>query len=352
MFYPIKFKPVYKEYIWGGRNLEKFKGNLPKGNIAESWEISTHKDGMSIVMNGELEGKTLHEIVQQYGHEFVGNELPKSAIDKFPLLIKLIDANDKLSVQVHPHDEYALVNEKENGKNEMWYIVEAKPGAQIIYDVKPNITKEDFEKAVKEGQIAKCLKHVKVSKGDFINIPAGVIHAIGDGIIIAEIQQSSNTTYRLYDYDRVDVEGKKRPLHIEKALDVINFDSHKRKENIEGIKIDLTENSYKIIKSANENFVVEIYEIDGNVCENTYKGKFHIYVLVDGAGKIKYRNDSIYIRAGESVLIPAGLESYELEGTFRALKTYVPDIQKDIVEPLLERGYTEKEIYSNINITQ
>lgn len=349
MLYPLKFKPVYKDYIWGGRNFEKLGKVLPEGIVAESWEISCHPDGTSIVSNGEYEGMLLPDLISKLGRQIVGTALPEKDVSKFPLLVKFIDANDDLSVQVHPDDSYALTHENgEYGKNEMWYIMSAKPGAKLIYDVIPGTTREVLGQAVKDNKIESCLKYVEVLPGDVINIPAGLIHAIGRGIMLAEIQQNSNTTYRVYDFNRVDKNGNKRPLHIEKALDVIDFNTGSRKEKYDGLEIRTEPGSSKKYAVANGYFSVELYNISGKADETADGSRFYIYVFTEGEGTINYGADSLNVKAGESVLIPAALGSYTIEGNFKALKSYVPNLEQNVFEPLKKSGYTLEEIYENV----
>ena len=215
MLYPLKFEPAYKSYIWGGRNLKKLGKNLPKGKIAETWEVSCHKDGVSTISNGIYEGLSLVEYMNKTGKCSIGSTLYKYKKMCFPLLLKLIDANEKLSIQVHPDDYFAYTNENgELGKHEAWYIIYAKPGSEIICGIKQGIDEKNFSKAVDGDKIFECLKHIPVFTGDVINVKPGTVHGIGEGIILAEIQQSSNITYRIYDYDRMDVSGNKRPLHL------------------------------------------------------------------------------------------------------------------------------------------
>lgn len=349
MLYPLKFKPFYKDYIWGGRNLEKFGKELPDGIVAESWEISTHPDGLSIVDNGEFKGTSLADFVKKYGREIVGKSLSQDAVDKFPLLVKFIDANDKLSVQVHPKDEYARIHENgELGKNEMWYIISAKPGAKLIYDVSKGTTKDNFAKAVEENNIESCLNYIDVFEGDVLNIPAGLLHAIGEGIVIAEIQQNSNTTYRVFDYNRKDAQGNQRPLHIEKSLDVIDF-SEKDSAKSEGIKVKVGEDSTKTYKIANKYFSIEVYDINGEVNEIADGNKFFIYVFIKGEAEIEFDGKYERVKTGQSVLIPASMGEYKLNGNFKALKAYVPDIEKDVIEPLRDLGFSKEEITENVS---
>ena len=351
MLYPLKFKPVYKDYIWGGRGLEKLGKVLPKeGIVAESWEVSCHPDGVSIVANGEYEGVSLPELIELHGRDLIGNDLPEKDLKKFPLLVKLIDANEKLSVQVHPDDNYALTHENgEYGKNEAWYVISAKPGAKLVCGTLPGVTKETFIKAYQEGNLDSCLNYIEVFSGDVINIPAGLIHAIGEGILIAEIQQNSNTTYRVYDYDRVDKYGNKRPLHFEKALDVINFDLGRKKNKVKGLNVMISEGSLKTYLIANEYFAIEKYLVSGLINEDTRRERFHIYVFLEGNAEFIFGDgNKIKAKMGESVLIPASIGSYYIKGSFKALKTYVPNLQKDIVDKLKEAGYTEEQILKNI----
>ena len=223
--YPLIFEPVLKDYIWGGRNLEKLGRTLPPGKTAESWEIAAHEDGTAVVTNGHFSGKLLTEIHQELGLDLIGtNNAWAQERQKFPLLIKLLDANQPLSVQVHPNDDYALKHEgNELGKTEMWVVLQADPEAAIIFGVKPGTTPSNFRQGILDGNLEQYLHQVPVKAGDVVCVPAGSLHAILGGLIIAEIQQNSNTTYRVYDWNRVGVDGKARPLHIDKALDVINF---------------------------------------------------------------------------------------------------------------------------------
>lgn len=348
MLYPFKFNPVFKDYIWGGRELEKLGKKLPEGITAESWEISSHPDGVSTIANGEYEGQLLTDLIDKFGKDLVGKEL-YTASGKFPLLIKFIDANNKLSVQVHPSDEYAWVHENgELGKNEMWYILAAKPGAKLVYGTRYGITKEDFKNAVKEDKIEECLNEVEVFKGDVLNIPAGLVHAIGEGIVLAEIQQNSNTTYRVFDYNRVDNKENKRPLHIEKALEVIDFSYDINNSKARGLEVKLDSASTKSYKIANKYFSVEEYDINGVVCENADGSRFYIYVFIEGEAKIKYDGGKIEGSRGETVLIPAVLGNYTIEGKCRFLKTYVPDIERDVINTLIRAEYSEKEIFENV----
>jgi mannose-6-phosphate isomerase len=226
-FYPLLFEPVLKDYVWGGRNLENLGRQLPPtGVIAESWEIAGHKDGTTRVANGRYTGLLLTELQEKLGLGLIGTRSAwAQERGKFPLLVKLLDANRPLSVQVHPQDAYALANEgNELGKTEMWLVLQAEPDAEVILGVVSKISPEMFRAAIDNGNLDPHLHRLSVKAGDHICVPAGSLHAIMGGLLIAEIQQNSNTTYRVYDWNRMGADGQPRPLHVDKALDVINFE--------------------------------------------------------------------------------------------------------------------------------
>ena len=344
--YPITFESVLKDYIWGGRSLEKYGKELPaEGKVAESWEASCHPHGMSVVSNGFLKGRTLPDVIEEYGENVVGTRFVDK---KYPLLVKYIDANDRLSVQVHPNDEYARINESgELGKNEMWYIVDAEPGAYIYYGLKENITKEQFAQAIRDNSVEDCLNKLEVKAGDVVNISAGTVHAICSGIIILEVQQNSDATYRVYDYNRKDASGNTRPIHIKKALDVIDFGSKQNKKQ-KGVKIFIGDQSFKTILVANEFLAAELWEVNGLVTQVTNGQSFSIYTMIDGHLEVSYDFGTVSMDKGQSVLIPATLGRYTFEGEFNAVKSYVPDLEQDIYLPLTERGYTREQIYESV----
>ena len=219
--YPMLLDAPCKDYLWGGNRLREEYGKVSdKDKIAESWELSCHKDGESVIANGELAGKTLTQYIEEQGKAVLGKNCEK--FENFPILIKLIDAKDNLSVQVHPNNEYAMRVEGEYGKTEMWYIVDCDPGAELIYGFKGEISRDEFKERIANNTLLEVTNNVPVHKGDVFFIEAGTLHAIGKGILIAEIQQNSNTTYRVYDYGRVGADGKPRQLHVEKAVEYYN----------------------------------------------------------------------------------------------------------------------------------
>lgn len=343
MHYPLLFNPVYKDYIWGGRKFENFGKTLPEGIVAESWEISCHPDGESVIINGPDQSKTLQSIVDGKGEEILGSALYTGQPTKFPLLIKFIDANKDLSVQVHPDDEYAYENENgEYGKNEMWYIVDAVPGSKLVSGIKDGVTKEDFAKAVTENRVEECLNFVETHPGDCFNIPAGLVHAIGSGNLICEIQQNSNTTYRVYDYNRTDDNGNTRPLHVKKALDVIDFSS-RDKIYYKGLSIE-EEFATRTFLVANDFFAVERVLLDGTMTEDTNKERFHCFTVLEGTIEINGET----VKKAHSCLIPASVGKYKVSGRAILVKSYVPDLQKNVMFPLMDAGYSIDEIESSI----
>ena len=260
--YPIKFENIYYEKIWGGRDLENFRKNLPDGDIGESWDIACHPNGTGVVSNGEFKGKSLKELIEQEGKALLGKNYNG---ESFPLLVKLINSKDKLSVQVHPSDEYAKKYENSFGKTEAWYVVDAKPGSYLIVGTK-DCDKETFKKAIDEGKTEDYLNKIEVKKGDSFLINSGLVHAICEGVIIAEIQQNSDITYRIYDY------GRPREIHVEKSLEVIDFDLkaiNSSKKELEKFDINLG----KVLSKLKEDDLLIITADHGN--DPTYKGSDH-----------------------------------------------------------------------------
>ncbi|GFR34330.1 type I phosphomannose isomerase catalytic subunit [Thermobrachium celere] len=319
MLYPLFFQPVYKETIWGGQNLKKlFHRELPYQKTAESWEVCCHKNGISIIENGIFKGKSIIEAINVYKIDLIGNKGLK--FDTFPLLIKYIDANDNLSVQVHPDDEYALKNEGEFGKTEVWYVLSAKENAKIIYGVKNGITKDEFKKNILKNNIEECLNFVSVKKGDVIFIPPGTVHALLEGIVVAEIQQNSDTTYRIYDWNRVDKDGNPRKLHVDKALDVMDF-------NLNGTICNPTFSKFKTYSIANIS-KCKYFNVDEIIVHDKYQDEttgesFYIFMCIEGSGLLHYKGDSYSIPAGKTFMIPAKKEKFLIEGELNLLKVYL-----------------------------
>jgi mannose-6-phosphate isomerase len=317
--YPLKFAPVYKQILWGGSNIKRYFGrNTPYDKVAESWELCSRSDGMGIVDNGPLRGSSFESLIEEYKENLLGEKSVAHYGNTFPLLVKLIDANDRLSVQVHPDDAYARLEGEANGKNEMWYIVDAKEDAKLIYGLKEGVTKQKFSDAVSAGKIAETLREVPVKAGDSLFIPAGTVHAILSGILIAEIQQNSNTTYRIYDWGRVDANGKGRELHISKALDVINFGAAQGS----GIAGELSAHegfdSRALLRS-------QYFNLDEITVKTNYHGQtdssFLAVINLRGSGMLTYDDGEMAIGAGETVLLPASLGKFTFTGSLKLLTT-------------------------------
>ena len=334
MLYPMIFNDVYKAYIWGGRSLSGFGKNLPnEGIVAESWEISAHPNGPSIITNGALSGNSLEEILKQYPEELLGDFNYRPYSEKFPLLIKLIDACEDLSVQVHPNDRQAYELENgELGKNEMWYIVAAEPGSKLVIGTADGIDKDTFASAVLNGETSSCLREIEVQAGDVVDIPAGLLHAIGKGNVICEIQQNSDTTYRVYDYDRRDAAGNSRPLHIEKALEVINFDlgDDVIKKPITIFAREDNEHTDKIeLLVLNDYFKTEHWLIGNEISSEDNISRFSAITVLNGSGKLHYADENeieqiIELSAGRSVLIPAVTNKWRISGKLGLLRATLP----------------------------
>jgi mannose-6-phosphate isomerase len=328
--YPLTFNPVFKDYIWGGRNLEtKLGRDLPPGKVAESWEISGHPSSSTKVANGPLAGQSLPEVMDLLGQDLVGSRSQTMlARGKFPLLIKLLDANRRLSVQVHPDDAYATKHEDgELGKTEMWYVLHAEPDARLIYGLQEGVSPGAFREALHAGQLEKCLHQLQVKAGDAIFIPSGSIHAIMEGLIIAEIQQNSDTTYRVYDWNRVGDDGKPRPLHIDKALDVIDFELVEPGPFIPEL-VEETDSLRREVISTCPYFTVERLTFDQTA---SFKGDndgstFEIWGAMTGQAQVEWRYAPLDLPSVRFGLLPAALGNFEIKvpGPATLLRVYVP----------------------------
>ncbi len=348
MLYPLFFDSVYKERVWGGNQLQNlYQRSVPYKHTGESWDIACHPNGVSKIVHGPLKGMTLQELFEKDPKALLGQEL--GHLKKFPLLIKLLDAQDKLSVQVHPQDEYAKIHEQgELGKCEMWYVLSAPQKATLVAGLKEGTTKEKFEKAIQQGKVESYLTRIPVQAGDIINIPAGLVHAIEENIVIAEIQQNSDTVYRVYDWNRVGLDGQPRELHVKKALDVIDF-TPQSNPKIDGLMIEQSDATYTYY-IANSYFAIEKIQLHGTIEENTKNLKFYLYTCVNGEGIIEHNEIQSKFKKGQSFMIPGDIGKYHITGKAVLLKSYVPDIPKDFIQPLLENGYTNEDIQKHVAI--
>ena len=313
---PIFFKPYYKKVIWGGNKIKTFFNRDIENstNIGESWEISAHKDGLSKIENESFNEMNLMDLFNDKNkrREVFGYKCLE--MEKFPVLVKFIDAKTNLSIQVHPDDNYAKINENDSGKNEVWYIMDCKEDAKIIYGFKDKVKKENLVEAI--NNIEDNVKYINVKKGDFISIPAGTIHAICGGILLCEIQQTSDITYRVYDWGRKGLDGKPRQLHTKKALDVINIENKSQRYNF----FNFTDS--KNIYNSN-NFSIDLINVKGNLTTASNKDFFNVYIVLEGNGSIKSNNFEKVLDKGSTFLIPAELGTYTLAGNLKLLKVYI-----------------------------
>lgn len=322
--YPIIFTPDYKERVWGGEKLKTLLNkNIPYPLTGESWELAAHKNGQSIVANGEYKGLTLQELLVSHGKDLIGKEFNEG--DKFPLLIKFIDAKNDLSVQVHPEDDYANIHENgELGKSEAWYVLQADEGATLVAGLVEGTTKELFREKLNKNQLEDVLATIEVKKGDVLNIPAGLLHAIGSGVLLAEVQQNSDTTYRVYDWGRVGLDGKPRELHVEKSLDVIDFDNKHSKEIAKGKRFEY--DGYSITEYVQCDYFVLEEVIVTEFMEVNKEASFEIYMVVDGECVIEYGTESLEVGLGTTLMLPADLSKYVIKtkSGVTLVRSYLP----------------------------
>ena len=311
--YPMKLIAPLKDYLWGGTRLrDEYGKETQLTKIAESWELACHRDGMSVIANGAAAGQPLADWIAAEGVGVLGTKAAR--FPYFPLLIKLIDAHDNLSVQVHPNDDYALRVEGEYGKTEMWYVMDAAPGAELLYGFQHEITKAEFRCHIEESTLLDVVRHVPVQKGDVFFIPAGTLHAIGKGILICEIQQNSNTTYRVYDYGRIGTDGKQRELHIEKALDVTCLAPAAQYTAV-GTEASICTGAKSRLLAACDYFTVYHLVIDGACVLPVGDDSFQCLTLLSGNLTLRTDTDALSLQKGESVFLPAGMGACRLTGT-------------------------------------
>lgn len=314
---PFLLKPSAKDYLWGGNRLnDEFAKEIDISPLAETWECSTHPDGPSFLLNGE----TLTTLIKEHP-DFLGTK--HKGKEELPLLIKFIDAKKDLSVQVHPTDEYAGKYENgQLGKTEMWYVLDAGKDASLIYGLKHTMKKEKIRKAIEDGTVEKYLQKVKIKKGDVFFIEAGTIHAIGAGALVAEIQENSNLTYRLYDYDRIDKDGKKRPLHVEKALDVANLNSMatpKQPLRVLKYRAGVARELLCRCKYFEVYRMVVNTERRQNVFYRADELGFRVLLCVNGCGVVRFAEEVLDVYKGDCIFVPADSEVIRIHGKMQFL---------------------------------
>lgn len=318
----LKFRPIYKDKIWGGQKIRTYLGK-DFGNLAncgESWEISGVDGDLTAVVEGPLAGQTLPELIETYGRDLLGNKVYDQFGNQFPLLIKFIDANDDLSIQVHPDDKVSNERHQSFGKTEMWYIIQSDPGSKLTTGFSKKVSKEEFKEYSKSSEVLDVLNEEEALPGDVFFLPAGRVHSIGKGLLLAEIQQTSDVTYRVYDFDRTDNEGNKRELHIDQSLDVIDYEIHedyKTGYDRKSSNAQLVECQYF---RTNKLHLKETQNKDYSSIDS-----FVVYICLKGGGSIS-AGDNYSIKAGESLLLPASINKVALnpDGEMELLETYVP----------------------------
>ena len=322
--YPLKFEPILKQTLWGGDKIIPFKHlNETLPNVGESWEVSAVEGSESVVANGADKGYTLPEMVRKYKEELVGEANYARFGNKFPLLIKFIDAKLDLSIQVHPGDELAKKRHNSFGKNEMWYVIAADKGAKLISGFAEEITPKEYKDRVHNGTFAEVLQTCAIEPGDVFYVPAGRVHGIGAGAFVAEIQQTSDITYRIFDYNRKDKDGKSRELHTSQAMDAINFsdvqdDFRTEYERIQNEPVEMVASPY---------FTTSIYDMTEEItCDYSELDSFVIFICVEGSCRIiDNEKNEVSVQAGETILLPAATQEVTIvpEGAVKLLETYV-----------------------------
>ncbi len=341
----LRFTESYFERIWGGG---KLRGTLKKPTpsdtvIGEAWLISDHAQCESRVAEGPHSGKTLRALIAENASAILGQRARLTPQGRFPLLLKLIDAGDVLSVQVHPDDEDAKrLEEPDSGKTEMWHVLDAEPGAELICGLTHDTTAASFRKALSEQRLKECMMRFPAPAGTNVFVPAGTIHAIGAGILLAEIQQNSDLTYRVYDWDRVEASGKPRALHVEKALEVIRFETGHHGPNLPlGYELDGASCS---VLAVCHYFAAELITVAGSFTRSLPGDSFHLLLVKHGPLTVQGKNTEYILYAGDAVLVPGSLDRFTLQGTGSFLEYYVPDLIRDIGEPLLRAGHSRESI--------
>ena len=316
--YPLQFQPILKERIWGGTKLKSYLNKpITSPTTGESWEISTVENDVSIVSNGIFKGKSLNDLVNEFPEAVLGSSVYKEFGRQFPLLFKFIDAREDLSIQLHPNDELAKKRHNSFGKTEMWYVMQADEKANLIVGFKEKSSQEDYLKHLHNATLVSILDTKEVEKGDVFFLETGTIHAIGAGIVVAEIQQTSDITYRVYDFDRVDAHGNKRELHNDLALEALNYDvvsAHKKYSREENTSNNIVDCQY---------FTTNYIPLNGVLHLNYTSDSFRVFMCVEGSFVLDYENVEYNYAVGDTVLIPAEMTNFSISGNASVLEIYI-----------------------------
>ncbi|MEC5166122.1 mannose-6-phosphate isomerase [Flavobacterium sp. PL11] len=317
-FYPLQFEPIFKERIWGGQKLKSvLNKEIPSKTIGESWELSTVKGDVSLIANGEWKGKNVMEAINEFPNEILGTSVYLRFGMEFPLLFKYLDAREDLSIQVHPNDALAKQRHKSFGKTEMWYIMQADPHSRIIVGFKEKSNADQYLESLKNQTLLSILDDVKAKSGDVFFLETGTVHAIGAGLVVAEIQQTSDITYRLYDFDRVDADGNKRELHVDLALEAINYNTVETKK--EYLKTLNQSNSVVDCPYFTTNFI----PLDREMAVDKSGKSFTVYMCIEGNFEITIAETKFNYKKGDTVLMPAALKEYSINGNASVLEIYI-----------------------------
>lgn len=316
--YPLQFQPILKDRIWGGTKLKTYLNKPITSEITgESWEISTVENDVSVIANGFFKGKSLNELINEFPEEVLGTKVYKQFGKQFPLLFKYLDAREDLSIQVHPNDELAKNRHNSFGKTEMWYVMQADENAKLIVGFKEKSSPEEYLKSLENNSIIAILDVKKVKQGDVFFLETGTLHAIGAGTVIAEIQQTSDITYRIYDFDRVDANGNTRELHVDLALDAINYDivdAQKDYSKVENVSNEIVNCQY---------FTTNFIPLDGEMRFEKNKESFSVYMCVEGSFELIYEQEKYVYKTGDTILIPAEITEFEIKGKASVLEIYI-----------------------------
>ncbi len=316
--YPLQFEPILKERIWGGTKLKTFLNKpITSGITGESWEISTVENDVSIVANGSLKGKSLNEVINEFPEAVLGMKVYEQFGKQFPLLFKYLDAREDLSIQLHPNDELAKKRHNSFGKTEMWYVMQADTDARLIVGFKEKSSPEEYLKHIHNNTIVDILDTKKVKQGDVFFLATGTIHAIGAGIVVAEIQQTSDITYRIYDFDRVDANGNKRELHVDLSLEAVNYETveaQKHYSKMENISNQVVNCNY---------FTTNFIPLDGSSKIYKHGDSFTVYMCVDGEFQLTIDDNNYSYKKGDALLLPASLTDFQLSGKASILEIYI-----------------------------
>jgi mannose-6-phosphate isomerase len=316
--YPLQFQPILKDRIWGGTKLKTLLNKPISSDITgESWEISTVENEVSCIANGYYKGKSLLELIHEFPQEVLGTRVYQNFGKQFPLLFKFLDAREDLSIQVHPNDELAASRHNSFGKTEMWYVIQADPNSNLIVGFKEKSSSKKYIKSLENKTILSLLNTKEVQKGDVFFLETGTVHAIGAGTVIAEIQQTSDITYRIYDFDRVDANGNTRELHVDLALDAINYEvvaaqkEYSKTENVSNTVVDC------------KYFTTNFIPLNGEIKPVKNEESFTVYMCVAGSFELHFQNETYHYQIGDTVLLPASLKEYEIKGVASLLEIYI-----------------------------